>query len=292
MTCLCVLLAVAFYTILERKMLGLMQCRKGPNKVGYLGLLQAISDALKLFMKALLIPFMSNSNIFFLLPAAGLSLSLIFWILYPSPWVFNFISYGFMLFLVLISLNVYIPALAGWASNSKYAMLGGLRAAAQTISYEVSLVLILFFPFILKLTYDWLESSEDFMVLLLLLPLGLVWFSSALAETNRAPFDFAEGESELVSGFNIEYGGALFALLFLAEYSSILFISMATVIWFCGSSYWFVMFIMWMLITYCFLIVRGVYPRHRYDLLMMFCWKCYLPFSLAALSFLLLTFLT
>nr|YP_010170645.1 NADH dehydrogenase subunit 1 [Doriprismatica atromarginata]QRZ60627.1 NADH dehydrogenase subunit 1 [Doriprismatica atromarginata] len=287
LTCLCVLLALAFFTLLERKVLGYVQLRKGPTKVGIWGIVQPLADAAKLFVKEKIMPYGSNQYMFLFAPFLSLILGLSLWHLYPSSFSDKYVAWGLLLFFCITSLNVYGTMLAGWASNSKYAFLGALRASAQTISYEVSLLLLLLFSAFLLCTCSWEEASKmGFPIMFLLIPMLMVWFTSTVAETNRAPFDFAEGESELVSGFNVEYGGGLFAMLFLAEYASILFMSMTTSVWFFSQNFLLSPLIFSaqiLMVVILFLLVRGAYPRFRYDLLMMLCWKSFLPFSLCAL---------
>lgn len=290
-TCLCVILGVAFYTVLERKVLRYAQTRKGPNKVGIAGIAQPLADALKLFIKEKVIPHGRNQYIFIFAPILSLILAVSLWYLYPSVYSYSYVSWGVLLFFCITALNVYGTMLAGWASNSKYAFLGALRAAAQTISYEVSLLLLLLFSAFLLITCSWNEAVINrFPVCFLMVPIMLVWFTSSVAETNRAPFDFAEGESEIVSGFNIEFSGGLFAIIFLAEYASILFMSMATSIWFLRSSFFnpIILTLQILIISIFFLLIRRAYPRYRYDLLIILCWKSFLPFSLCGLCLVLI----
>nr|YP_010239426.1 NADH dehydrogenase subunit 1 [Haloa japonica]QTF74796.1 NADH dehydrogenase subunit 1 [Haloa japonica] len=283
-TALCILLGVAFFTLLERKVLSYAQIRKGPNKVGLWGIVQPLADAVKLFVKEKISPLSSNYFLFWVAPGFSLILAMVLWHLYPSTFSYKSVTWGILLFFCVTAMNVYGVLMAGWSSNSKYAFLGALRAAAQTISYEVSLLLILLLSAFSLLSFSWDSMSvKGFPVGVLLLPMAFVWFTSALAETNRAPFDFAEGESELVSGFNIEYGGGLFALLFLAEYANILLMSMLTVILFSASDF-FLLSVQALFVACLFLLARGAYPRFRYDLLMMLCWKSFLPFALCALA--------
>lgn len=294
---ICILLAVAFFTLLERKGLSYIQIRKGPNKVGIAGLPQPLADAAKLLTKEITKPTIANFSPYFLAPVFSFILALLLWQLYPSLYTTTYFKWGILFFLCVSSLNVYGTLLAGWASNSKYALLGRLRAIAQTISYEIRIALILLFPLFILTTFRYIELNEGQMIIwlaFLILPLSLIWFATCIAETNRAPFDFAEGESELVSGFNIEYGAAGFALIFLAEYANILVISLfSTVLFFGGNSCFIltrdIIFIIKILFfAFTFIWVRASYPRFRYDLLMSLTWKKFLP---AALAFLLLVFI-
>nr|AND96667.1 NADH deshydrogenase subunit 1 [Eurysternus hamaticollis] len=286
---ICVLVGVAFLTLLERKVLGYIQIRKGPNKVGYLGILQPFSDAIKLFTKEQTFPYMSNFVIYYISPIFSLFLSLLLWLCIPYMSIlFNF-NFGFLFLLCCSSLGVYTVMISGWSSNSNYAMLGGLRAVAQTISYEVSLFLILLsFLFMISSLniLDFMYYQEYLWFLFLFFPLCLMLFVSLLAETNRTPFDFAEGESELVSGFNVEYSSGGFALIFLAEYSSILFMSFICSILFLGSNLFsFMFFLKVLFMAFLWVWVRGTLPRYRYDKLMYLCWKSFLPVSLNYLLF-------
>nr|YP_010040157.1 NADH dehydrogenase subunit 1 [Ptychoptera qinggouensis]QOZ38534.1 NADH dehydrogenase subunit 1 [Ptychoptera qinggouensis] len=286
---ICVMVGVAFLTLLERKVLGYIQIRKGPNKVGLMGIPQPFCDAIKLFTKEQTYPVVSNYLVYYFSPVFSLFLSLIVWLCIPYFIKFYSFNLGILFFLCCTSLGVYSVMIAGWSSNSNYALLGGLRAVAQTISYEVSLALILM-SFIFLIGGFNLMMFEVYQGMLwfifISLPLGLVWFASCLAETNRTPFDFAEGESELVSGFNVEYSSGGFALIFLAEYASILFMSMLFSVIFLGSDIFCLMFFFKLLfISFCFIWVRGTLPRFRYDKLMYLAWKSFLPFSLNYLFF-------
>nr|ARH53999.1 NADH dehydrogenase subunit 1 [Phyllobrotica quadrimaculata] len=286
---ICVLISIAFLTLLERKVLGYIQIRKGPNKVGFLGLVQPFSDAIKLFSKEQNYPFLSNFYVYYFSPVLNLFLSLLLWMCMPYCSVGLSFNLFFLFFLCISSLSVYTVMLAGWSSNSNYSLLGSLRSVAQTISYEVSLALILmsYLYLILSLNLlDFLKYQEFIWFLYLMMPLCLMWLVSSLAETNRTPFDFAEGESELVSGFNVEYSSGGFAMIFLAEYGNILFMSMLSCFLFLGAnliSYFF--FIKIVLMSFFWLWVRGTLPRYRYDKLMYLAWKSYLPVSLNYLMF-------
>nr|YP_010238583.1 NADH dehydrogenase subunit 1 [Cephenemyia stimulator]QTE20640.1 NADH dehydrogenase subunit 1 [Cephenemyia stimulator] len=284
-----VLVGVGFLTLLERKVLGYIQIRKGPNKVGIMGIPQPFCDAIKLFTKEQTYPLLSNYLSYYFSPIFSLFLSLLVWMCMPLFIKLFSFNLGLLFFLCCTSLGVYTVMVAGWSSNSNYALLGGLRAVAQTISYEVSLALILLSFIFLIESFNMLMFYKYQMFiwfLLIMFPMALVWFSISLAETNRTPFDFAEGESELVSGFNVEYSSGGFALIFLAEYASILFMSMLFCVMFLGSDLFsMVFFIKLTLISFMFIWVRGTLPRFRYDKLMYLAWKGFLPFSLNYLLF-------
>nr|QNJ59957.1 NADH dehydrogenase subunit 1 [Stenacris vitreipennis] len=279
-----VLLSVAFLTLLERSVLGYIQIRKGPNKVGFLGFPQPFSDAIKLICKEQPIPILSNYLLYYFSPVFNLMISLLVWLIFPYLTYMCSFIYGFLFFLCCTSLGVYTVMIAGWSSNSNYSLLGSLRSVAQTVSYEVSLALILLSLIMLIESFN----MSNFMTyqlycwfIIISLPLFLSCFASCLAETNRTPFDFAEGESELVSGFNVEYGAGGFTLIFLAEYTSIVFMSMLmTLVFLGGDFYSFVFFLKVSFMSFIFIWVRGTLPRFRYDKLMYLAWKSFLPLSL------------
>uniref|UniRef100_UPI0030FF0068 NADH dehydrogenase subunit 1 n=1 Tax=Ampittia trimacula TaxID=2573047 RepID=UPI0030FF0068 len=279
-----VLIGVAFLTLFERKVLGYIQIRKGPNKMGFMGLLQPFCDAIKLFTKEQTYMYYSNYIMYYFSPIMSFILSLMIWVL--IPYYFNLISFnlGILFFLCCTSLGVYTVMIAGWSSNSKYSLLGGLRSVAQTISYEVSLSLILLSCIILIMDFNLIKLSyyqSLIWFIFMMFPLSLCWMSSSLAETNRTPFDFAEGESELVSGFNVEYSSGGFALIFMSEYASILFMSlMFSLIYLGGYSLSLMFYLKLIFISFVFIWVRGTLPRYRYDKLMYLSWKIYLPISL------------
>lgn len=286
---ICVIVGVAFLTLLERKVLGYIQIRKGPNKVGFIGLLQPFRDAVKLFTKEQTYPLLSNYIFYYFSPIFSLFLSLLIWICIPYLIKLYSFNLGVLFFLCITSLSVYTVLVAGWSSNSNYALLGGLRAVAQTISYEVRLALILLSFIFLIGDYNFLNFylfQKYIWFIFFSFPLGLVWFASCLAETNRTPFDFAEGESELVSGFNVEYRRGGFALIFLAEYSRILFISILFSVIFLGRDIFSILFFLKLtIISFLFIWVRGTLPRFRYDKLIYLAWKSFLPISLNYLFF-------
>nr|YP_010579441.1 NADH dehydrogenase subunit 1 [Lepidurus couesii]UNY33523.1 NADH dehydrogenase subunit 1 [Lepidurus couesii] len=282
-----ILVGVAFLTLFERKLLGYIQLRKGPNKVGFMGILQPFADAIKLFTKEQTFPFMSNYMPYYIAPVISLGISLLVWI--SVPWGDVMINSDLMVLFLLscISMGVYTLMAAGWSSNSKYSLLGALRAVAQTISYEVSLALILLSFILLISSYNMslFTLNQNYMWFFYISPLlALLWLVSCLAETNRTPFDFAEGESELVSGYNTEYSSGGFALIMLSEYTSILFMSVLFVLIFLGG--WSSLFLLkFLLVVFIFVWVRGTLPRFRYDKLMFLAWKSFLPISLNYLLF-------
>lgn len=287
-----VLVSVGFFTLLERKVLRYMQCRKGPNKVGYMGLLQPFSDGIKLFIKEPIFPYNSNTFIYITCPLFMLFQSLIIWVLFPL--YFNCLEFdlGFLFFLCCGGLRVYGLIICGWSSNSIYSILGCMRRISQAISYEVSLSLIFVSFFLLVDGYSFVDFNyfQSYLWFCILsLPLFFCWISCCIAESNRSPFDFAEGERELVSGFNVEYGGGLFALLFISEYSSIIFICLISSVVFLGCNYTdFGFFIKVVFLCFLFIWVRSTLPRFRYDKLIYLAWKCYLPISLNYILFFIL----
>nr|ABB80077.1 NADH dehydrogenase subunit I [Rupicapra pyrenaica] len=287
-----ILLAVAFLTLVERKVLGYMQFRKGPNVVGPYGLLQPIADAIKLFIKEPLRPATSSASMFILAPILALTLALTMWIPLPMPYPLINMNLGVLFMLAMSSLAVYSILWSGWASNSKYALIGALRAVAQTISYEVTLAIILLSVLLMNGSFTLstlIITQEQVWLIFPAWPLAMMWFISTLAETNRAPFDLTEGESELVSGFNVEYAAGPFALFFMAEYANIIMMNIFTTTLFLGAFHnpcmpelYTVNFIIKsLLLTITFLWIRASYPRFRYDQLMHLLWKSFLPLTLA-----------
>nr|YP_009991739.1 NADH dehydrogenase subunit 1 [Corythaixoides concolor]QNN84561.1 NADH dehydrogenase subunit 1 [Corythaixoides concolor] len=287
-----VLIAVAFLTLVERKILSYMQARKGPNIVGPFGLLQPIADGVKLFIKEPLRPSTSSPFLFIVTPMLALLLALTIWIPLPLPFPLTDMNLGILFLLAMSSLAVYSILWSGWASNSKYALIGALRAVAQTISYEVTLAIILLS--VIMLSGDYTLSTlaitqEPLYLIFSTWPLTMMWYISTLAETNRAPFDLTEGESELVSGFNVEYAAGPFALFFLAEYANIMLMNTLTAILFLNPSslsppselFPMVLATKVLLLSSGFLWIRASYPRFRYDQLMHLLWKNFLPLTLA-----------
>nr|YP_010531319.1 NADH dehydrogenase subunit 1 [Mileewa amplimacula]UXX17578.1 NADH dehydrogenase subunit 1 [Mileewa amplimacula] len=279
-----IMVSVGFFTLLERKVLSYMQIRKGPNKVGFIGLLQPFSDGIKLFIKEQVWPMNSNFLMYYLCPLFSLIQSLLIWILFPYYVNSIEFNYGFLFFLCCSSLSIYGLIICGWSSNSVYSNLGCIRSVSQAISYEVSLSMILLCYFFLIESYNFIDFyfiQINCWFLYIFSPMFFCWFSCILAETNRTPFDFSEGESELVSGFNVEYGGGQFSFLFISEYLSIIFISVLSCMIFMGCNF-FTFFFYLKVVFMCFLFIwiRSSLPRYRYDKLMYLAWKCYLPFSL------------
>nr|YP_009317723.1 NADH dehydrogenase subunit 1 [Hylopetes alboniger]AOY36137.1 NADH dehydrogenase subunit 1 [Hylopetes alboniger] len=288
-----IMLAMAFLTLVERKMLGYMQLRKGPNVEGPYGLLHTIcADAMKLFIKEPLKPSTSSTTLFIIAPTLALTLAITLWLPLPMPQPLINMNMGVLFILATSSLAVYAILWSGWASNSKYALIGALRAVAQTISYEVTLAIILLSILLMNgsFTLSTLITTQQFIWLLLpTWPLAMMWFISTLAETNRAPFDLTEGESELVSGFNVEYAAGPFALFFMAEYTNIIMMNALTATLFMGAllnppipeTFTFSFAIKTLILTSTFLWIRASYPRFRYDQLMHLLWKNFLPLTLA-----------
>ena len=282
------MLNVAFITLLERKILGYRQYRLGPNKVRIIGILQPISDAIKLFTKQQDSPFSRNYILFFFSPVLRLILILIIWSILPLITRYHNFIFSIILLLVIIRLGVYPLLLAGWSSNRKYALLGGLRGVAQTISYEISLALILliFLIYLKRYNFELIIYNLTNISLIILIPIFfLFWVVSCLAETNRTPFDFSEGESELVSGFNVEYGSGRFAIIFIAEYARIYFLRMISR--FLGFGWQpnnILCYIVGIGLVFFWIWSRSTLPRFRYDLLIALAWKRILPLTLGFLE--------
>jgi len=291
-----ILLFVAFFTVLERKVLGAMQRRRGPNAVGLYGLLQAFADALKLLTKETVLPFLSDRFIFLLAPVSTFTLALLNWAAMPfsEGFVVSDLDIGVLYVFALSSLGVYSLLLSGWSSNSKYAFLGSLRSSAQLISYEVSIGLVIM-PVLLLVGSTNLSAivfmQSDVFFFIPLLPSAFLFFVSILAETNRVPFDLPEAESELVSGYNVEYSSVSFVFFFLAEYANIILMCSLLVVLFFGGwlplygmlgfPYWFCFVLKVVFFIFVFIWVRANLPRYRYDQLMALGWKYILPLSLA-----------
>nr|UFQ24731.1 NADH dehydrogenase subunit 1 [Diestrammena japanica] len=294
MLIICVLIGVAFLTLLERLMhLPDESCKFMNDQASTFWMkgsqVQIVVEFTSLLCKEQTYPSLSNYFLYYFSPVFSLYLSLLVWIIFPFlTFLFSF-NFGLLFFLCCTSMGVYTLMIAGWSSNSNYALLGGMRAVAQTISYEVSLALILFsFIFLIEGYSLFMFSMYQLYIWFFFIsfPLALSWFASCLAETNRTPFDFAEGESELVSGFNVEYSSGGFALIFMAEYSSILFMSMLFCVIFLGCDVLtFMFFVKVTFLSFMFIWVRGTLPRFRYDKLMYLAWKSFLPLSLNYLFF-------
>jgi NADH-quinone oxidoreductase subunit H len=298
---LSVLLALpilAFFTLAERKVIASVQRRRGPNVVGIWGALQAIADAVKLAVKEMVVPIKSNRDLFLIAPAILLALSFVHWAIIPLGYYDVVIDspFGVLFVLAVSSLGVYGIILSGWASNSKYAFIGSLRSAAQMISYEISLSLIIL-PIILivnsfSLTEIVFFQQEAGWLVFALVPLFVAFFISMLAETNRTPFDLPEAEAELVAGFNVEYSSITFALFFLGEYGNMLILSFIITLFFLGGwlgpfatllplGFWYILKVLFFCFSYIF--IRANLPRYRYDQLMSIGWKVLLPLTLGYL---------
>ena len=293
-----VLVSVAYLTLAERKVMAAMQMRIGPNVVGPFGLLQPFADALKMLMKETIVPTGANRLLFLVAPLLTMTLAMIAWAVIPvtEGWAIADINVGILYLFAVSSMGVYGIVIAGWASNSKYAFLGAMRSAAQMVSYEVSMgfviVTVLLCAGSLNLT-DIVVAQERIWFFIPLFPMFIVFFISILAETNRAPFDLPEGESEIVGGFHVEYGAMTFGLFFLGEYANMILMSALTTILFLGGwlspipfppftwvpgPFWFILKIC--LVLFMFIWVRATFPRYRYDQLMRLGWKVFLPLSL------------
>lgn len=277
---LLVLLSVAFFTLFERKVIGLFHNRVGPNKVSLVGLVQPLLDAFKLLSKQNIVPLRSNKFVYNISPQFSLFLSLFVWATLPLSYFFLRINYSFLVFFCIGSIIVFSVLLSGWSSNSKYSLIGSLRSIAQSISYEAVISTLMVFFCYLVISFSIFEFSvSSSIIFLYIFP---IWFICILAETHRAPFDFRESESELVSGFNTEYSGAYFAFLFLSEYSILLFSCFLIAyiyLEFLTSSF-FIILVFTLVLSYLFIWVRITYCRFRYDLLIMFAWKILLPLTL------------
>nr|CTP93719.1 NADH dehydrogenase subunit 1 [Pseudoniphargus gorbeanus] len=288
------LVSVAFVTLMEQKVLAKSQIRVGPNYVGYWGVFQPFADAVKLFSKEGLVLLYSNVLIYWLAPLVNLVLSLFLWSVFPFLEGGLSFLFGLLFFVCISSAGVYPILGMGWASNCKYSMLGSLRSVAQMVSYEVSLTVIILSLVWVCMGYNLFDVGMNQVFLwnfFIFLPLSFIWFASSLAETNRSPYDFSEGESELVSGFNTEYSAGGFVLIFISEYANILFMGLLFCCFFLGLSMNYFMIVKMMIVVYFFVWVRVTMPRYRYDKLMNLAWKVFLPVSLMLFMFYLLILL-
>ncbi|MBI1986580.1 MAG: NADH-quinone oxidoreductase subunit NuoH [Rhodospirillales bacterium] len=294
------LFCVAYLTYAERKVIGAMHLRRGPNVVGPFGLLQPIADGLKLFMKETVIPSGANRGVFIIAPCVTFILALVAWAVIPvgDGLVLANINVGILYLFAISSLGVYGILMAGWASNSRYAFLGALRSAAQMVSYEVSMGFIIITVLLCSGSLNLsaiVKAQKEVWYVVPLLPMAVIFFVSTLAETNRHPFDLPEAESELVAGYNVEYSSMTFALFFLGEYANMILMSGMTTVLFLGGwlppmdvvpftwvpgPVWFALKVA--AVLFVFLWVRATFPRYRYDQLMRLGWKVFLPISLAA----------
>nr|QQQ88749.1 NADH dehydrogenase subunit 1 [Hyalella kochi] len=283
-----VLVSVAFITLMERKILGCSQVRLGPTLVGLWGILQPFADAVKLFNKEGLLLRSISSAIYLASPVFSLFFMMVIWLLLPLDAGGLSVNFTLLLFICMSSMAVYPIISSGWASNCKYSVLGSLRAVAQMVSYEVSLTVVLLSIIWLNSSFNLEEALESQSLTwnaLFLAPLMVIWKITSLAETNRTPYDFSEGESELVSGFNTEYAAGGFSLLFMAEYGNIIFMSLLFVLLFLTSDMNYTVMAKTMLVSFLFIWVRATLPRYRYDKLMYLAWKSLLPLSLCMFMF-------
>jgi NADH-quinone oxidoreductase subunit H len=295
------LISVAYFTIAERKIMGAIQRRRGPNVVGFIGLMQPLADGLKLFVKETTLPTNANTGIFLFAPSLTFILSLIGWAVIPlaKGVVISDLNLGMLYLLAISSLNVYGILFAGWSSNSKYAYLGALRSAAQMISYEISIGFTVLNVVVCSGSFNLstiVLAQQKIWYIVPLFPVFIIFYISMLAETNRHPFDLPEAEAELVSGYNVEYSAMTFALFFLGEYANMLIMSTVSAILFLGgwlpifNFFIFIPSTIWLSIKICigvvfFIVTRATLPRYRYDQLMQLGWKCFLPLSLGYLIF-------
>jgi NADH-quinone oxidoreductase subunit H len=297
------LIAVAYFTIAERKIMGAIQRRRGPNVIGYIGLLQPLADGLKLFAKETTLPTSANTNIFLLAPGLTFILSLMGWAVIPfaEGVVICDLNLGILYLLAISSLNVYGILFAGWSSNSKYAFLGALRSAAQMISYEISIGFTILSVVVCAGSFNLntiVLAQQKIWYIFPLLPLFFIFYISMLAETNRHPFDLPEAEAELVSGYNVEYSAMTFALFFLGEYANMLLMSTFAALLFLGGwlspfgllSFYIIPSSVWLCLKILigvtfFIVTRATLPRYRYDQLMYLGWKCFLPLTIGYLLF-------
>lgn len=291
------LISIAYFTLTERKFIASVQRRRGPDVVGFWGLLQPLADGLKLVIKEIIVPTLSNRGLFIFAPILTLILSFSGWAVIPNSfdsYIVDF-SLSLMFILVVSALGVYGILLAGWSSNSKYALLGGLRSVSQMISYEVAISLIILPVIIFSGSLNLIDivyiQSQSVWYLFPLFPLAIIMFISILAETNRTPFDLPEAEAELVAGYNVEYSSIIFAMFFLGEYGNILLMSSLFVILFLGGWSFYGIFpeIIFSLkiscLVFIFIFVRANVPRYRYDQLMQLGWKIFLPITLGLIFF-------